>query len=1285
MSARRGDRAAGLSEHVEDLLEVLEPVLILLSLCGHATTRLLVAGAATDVALELPFDTAMRMHSTPRQSLPTEILDALVDEPTVVVGLRVTSRTLALTTTGLRGGWFVVPVPGAASKLDLSDLLSELGGPLEQAEAELLDAIEAATGGAELADLAMALPAPSGLVTMFDPAGWSVLAGDADTDAIVELGSAASQLIDDAGIRNFVSAEVERERSTRIPLRERFDDERTDRQLLRRAMRGARRRQDDASADGLGRAFRIGRSRRLTYTEFLMACHDEGVVDVLHRLDQVAQLPHWDFGGEVHGEPGQRYVFATLAPPLQGLERIEPTLMDPPSPQGELVLTYRRWGEEHAVGSAVPVGALSLTDGRLSRPLALVDGAEVTPTLGVHVLVDDSEVLLLAGVQHGDVLVLTDQDSGTRADLAIVKNYTRHDDERLRAAGYALAMAAPFDIDPLADTLVSTIRFALADGPNTAQEAQRVSLIGSVPQPFPPTGQPRADPATLDIPSARGVGVFPDDCSYTHLCGPVGMIPTEVTSLVSTHLGEVAAGMALLPQPSDVPHHSDRTFRDAVGAHHEAMSTDLAAVVAQCSAITGATTVWHTYEDDAAARPAYIAAGNRLWLWPGDPIRNIRTDHGGEPTLFTVQALEDAPAAGLDEQGLAEVIELALFVNRQAEVKVYLEPDDATSTTSHGEALQVADALASLVDGGRAPSGTAGEPEPEPDPDPEPEPDEPQSTVASATIRVVDDGGGALPFVIVTVTVNGASLQTAKSGADGEVLLADVDPSRIVAVVTGYPGHQDGIVAFDLEAGDSIDVDLVLRAIPASAELPPLTGVIVESSGFFVRQLPGSTEQILGKLHYTSYDVTVLEARVIETDWGPKDLLIPRGKIDDLWYRVRFAPDAFLRVVDAYDTVLQVEGDMAKITAHAAALADHQGTEAWVGKDAMSVVAMPWDHFLELLHAFELTNVLDTLPMRLSRLRQIGENADVPGDDSVGCALVKNPINITDREPKPEKWSLLLESKQVVLADGEILDIHHFLLGVDGLIDDGRKGDDRTVYFWLDKLLGTKKAPLRLGESYSALTWSGDVGAAVSDMVRHESPDWEEAAARRAPDKKLTPGDLRAFYFRTRCPDFDLLADIDAWGAYRWMPHRDGSAHDAAFPPVSSIYELVTKVYGPPGPWTPHNDESRQEHRSRGVWELLTHYGFTNPAALQGQAQSVDLMERQLRIFAPTWWLVKEVKGMTVSEWGNFVVPTPPPGEFAEMVTESGHLNMLFLTWMQQLAATVGLTVLTGSRPGPRP
>jgi hypothetical protein len=711
------------------------------------------------------------------------------------------------------------------------------------------------------------------------------------------------------------------------------------------------------------------------------------------------------------------------------------------------------------------------------------------------------------------------------------------------------------------------------------------------------------------------------------------------------------------------------------------MSTDLAAVVAQCCAITGATTVWHAYEDDAAARPAYIAAGNRLWLWPGDPIRNIRTDHGGEPTLFAVQALDDAPAAGLGEQGLGEVIDLDLFVNRQAEVMIYLEPDDPTSATSHGEALQVADALASLVDGGRTPSGTAGEPEPEPDPEPDPE--KPQPTVAAVTIRVVDDAGGALPFVIVAVTVNGAALQPAKSGTDGELVLDHVDPGRIVAIVTGYPGHHDGIVEFDVEADDPIEVDLVLRAIPASADLPPLTGVIVESSGFFVRQSPGSTEQILGKLHYTSYDVTVLEARVIPTtSWVPKNPVIERGDIDDLWYRVRFAPGAFLRVVDEYDTVLQVEGDMAKITAHAAALAAHQGAEAWVGKDAMSVVAMPWDHFLELLHAFELTNVTDTLPLRLSRLRQIGENADVPGDDSVGWgALVPNPENITEREPKPEKWSLLLESKQVVLADGEILDIHHFLLGVDGLIDDGRKGDDRTVFFWLDVF---EMAPLRLGESYSALTWSGDVGAAVSDMVRHESPDWEEAAARRAPDKKLKPGDLRAFYFRTRCPDFDLLADIDAWGAYRWMPRRDGSAQDAAFPPVSSIYELVTKVYGPPGPWTPHNDESRQEHRSRGVWELLTHYGFTNPAALLGQAQSVALMEDQLKIFAPTWWLVKEAKGMTLSEL-RLSVPRPTPGEAASMVTGSGHLNMLFLNWMQQLAATVGPIDLTGPRPEPRP
>ena len=36
--------------------------------------------------------------------------------------------------------------------------------------------------------------------------------------------------------------------------------------------------------------------------------------------------------------------------------------------------------------------------------------------------------------------------------------------------------------------------------------------------------------------------------------------------------------------------------------------------------------------------------------------------------------------------------------------------------------------------------------------------------------------------------------------------------------------------------------------------------------------------------------------------------------------------------------------------------------------------------------------------------------------------------------------------------DGEIIDIHHFLLGVEGLIDDGRRSDDRTVYADLDSL-----------------------------------------------------------------------------------------------------------------------------------------------------------------------------------------------------------------------------------------
>jgi hypothetical protein len=1003
-----------------------------------------------------------------------------------------------------------------------------------------------------------------------------------------------------------------------------------------------------------------------------MGCHLEGVVDVLDRIrNREHPTPEWSFVGDVLGPPGQRFLIARLAPPLETMQTFDLVLINPPPEPSQLEITVRRWGLLHAVSGDVAPSQLALVDGRVPLPVLVVDGPQDTPTIevkrydlaGTPDPIDEFttiDVLQISGVQHGDVVVFTDSASETTADLAIVKNFSRNDLSRIHNAGYALGLIPPFN-DPgrLSKTLIDTIAFVLADGPGTPQELQRSAVAGTVTGPFPPIDTPRADPGTLDIPSARGIGMLPDDSSHFHLCAPTlsAELENRVTALEAS--AATVADSIVIP---DNPVYATESYRVDVTAHDGATRDALDRLIDDFAPTDGATTIWHTYEEPPAMPANYLLPGNVLQLWPGDPVRNIRADRESRPRLFTCSDLRDV-LAGIADQSLETLhLDVGLFVNRRAEIVLYIEPD---RLIDYGETLQVADALASLLDGGQPPANLLVPEDDTPPPPPPPHPP-PAGTV---NLRVVDDEGDPLPRAIVTI--NGPTeLQTIKTGLDGTLALTDQDPGDYQALVTDYPSHEPGLVDFELPVDEGVNVDLVLDRIPAPPGRPPMRGAISEASGFFLREAPGGDQQILGKLHYTPYDVTVLEAREIPVKGPP---------IDDLWFRIRFEPDDFERVVTEYETVL-IAGEnlpatdkelsgLEKIELHTAAIAAHQGVELWIGQAAMAAVAMPWDHYLGLLADFEVEFSGDDVVTRLSRLRQMGENPDVPGNDAVGFGhRVEPQVNISQRIPDPGRWSLLFESKQVELPDGEIIDIHHFLLGVDGLIDDGRRMENRTVFDPRDTFLA---APLVIGESYSALTWSGDVGGGVADMVRHESKDWEAAKVRQ-------PDEILAFYLRTRAPDFDLLADVDAWGAYDLMPKRDGSAQSATT--VSSLTELVTSVYGPDGPLTSLHVQVRAEFREKGIRELLTHYGFTDARGLPMQVASCDLVEEQVDIFSPTWFLVKAVKALLdfkVSEgW-----PFPNDEELAALDLTGEQMLPLFLDWLERLAEEHGVRVLTEPAP----
>jgi len=504
-----------------------------------------------------------------------------------------------------------------------------------------------------------------------------------------------------------------------------------------------------------------------------------------------------------------------------------------------------------------------------------------------------------------------------------------------------------------------------------------------------------------------------------------------------------------------------------------------------------------------------------------------------------------------------------------------------------------------------------------------------------ATSRIVD-----LPRYHVVTVESGRAWLRVSAVVDGTTL-------------TGFISHEQLRRVSAPEPEDGAEKD------PATVEpdpaLPPLHGVIAEPAAYFVRAAPGGSGAKLGKLSLQTMHVTVLKAEEVKAEGPPSK---------DLWYHVRFTPKDFETVVMTYSLELmnlQLANDpgvAAEIALHDAALRAHHGTEAWIGQAALPTIAMPWDHFLLLLDGFEKAHAGQALLERLSRLRQMGEESDVPGNQTVGAgADLENQVNRDQITPDPNRWQLLFESKQVELPGGEIVDIHHFLLGVESLIDDGRRSENRTITYYGIPVT-------KIGQSYAAATWSGDVGAAAADFIHHKSRVWEEASV-----LGRSEAELLNFYFRTRAPDFDLLADIDAWGAYELVPHGEPEQRSS----VTSLVALVTAYYGPAAQTPALHEFVLRNNRAHGIRNLLTHYGFTSATGLRSQTDAARRIEDQVLIFSTAWYQVK-------SDLPIENVQGPSPRTQEDLADASRKMTEIFLDWLEKQARSYAVT-LDGDLP----
>lgn len=470
------------------------------------------------------------------------------------------------------------------------------------------------------------------------------------------------------------------------------------------------------------------------------------------------------------------------------------------------------------------------------------------------------------------------------------------------------------------------------------------------------------------------------------------------------------------------------------------------------------------------------------------------------------------------------------------------------------------------------------------------------------------------------------------------------------------------------------------------AALPPPThlyGVTSPASQYFVRASPNG--EIIGQLVLSEMRVQVIgEAGT---------------NIEDLWLQVRFQASDMETIQAAYassmatqvarlpglqtrrdelraqihqlqsrpglsfevqapinrvrQALAPIESEIQQIEAHQRRLVTpYTGRTAWVGAAALGVVAMHYDSFLDLVDAFDAAHSHEPLRDRLTRLRQFGEDASLEGDTVVGRGgNLPNRVTQSSRS-NTSNWQLLFEAKQIRMPDGSFIDIHHFILGLDALAlprDD--QSSNRVLRSW-------GIASVSVGESWSATTWSGDVGGAVGDYVLHRSSAWEAQNTTEDNSRRLR------FYFETRAPDMDLLADIDAWGSFSAIPRTNTSQTS-----LTSLRQIFESTYGPAGQTAQEYNTQITPQRRRGVENFLCNYGFTSPRALVSQTEARTRVLEQVRIFATGWYDTRAGGGQPV--FGR------TGSTDRRIQTASSQMTDMFLRWLQDLASTVGLTSLT--------
>lgn len=425
-------------------------------------------------------------------------------------------------------------------------------------------------------------------------------------------------------------------------------------------------------------------------------------------------------------------------------------------------------------------------------------------------------------------------------------------------------------------------------------------------------------------------------------------------------------------------------------------------------------------------------------------------------------------------------------------------------------------------------------------------------------------------------------------------------PKLLAAWNLLYPGK----VLFD-ELERALDESEELKAWELLMGQSPLSGQLSAStteSYYNLRDSPGQEGLILGKLPGTPLTVSL------------HDKSVQQG--GQIWYLIGFSGDDYRR--------------LATLPANASPTARtiYNSCRAWV-IDAAVTTYIPYEVLLAQIRNFEMIYRRLTLKQRITLLRQMAHPEDLPFDTVIGTS--GGGLYEDTRPQVGHVYQLLKDAKATRTPAGELIDIYHFIVGLDVYQAD-RIGQRRVRF-------------IDLGVSDSAATWAGDIGAGAADALLRKDQDYERANPGLSEQERL----LR--YYRTRAPTQDLLADIDAWAV---ADRVDRNA------PGDTISSIIESVYGKGR----ETDTCAPQSRRLALQRFLKRYGLVEYNSSLISAQNQSTLQYYINDFARVW-VYRSQMPRSVAFGSSY--------DKSELAAVSGKMAGLFLHWLDEQSRKNGL------------